>query len=137
MANPDLSVFHTVDLSDEPAALIAFLQATDELPAFRELKSAMLEELRLAHARTVLDVGCGFGADLAAMLERMPAGSTATGLDISQTMISEGRRRAGLDARISFSLGDAMDLPCPTTMPASAAAGPRPPCSTSVIRSKQ
>lgn len=108
--NPDLTVFHTVDLSDEPAALIAFLQATDELPTFRVLKSAMLEELRLAHARTVLDVGCGVGADLVEMLERMPAGSTATGLDISETMISEGRRRAGPDARISFGLGNAMDL---------------------------
>lgn len=109
---PDLSRFHTVDLTDDPGALIAFLEATDELPAFRALKSAMLDELRLPYARSVLDVGCGIGADLVEMLERMPAGSTATGLDISETMISEGRRRtASRGARISLGLGNAMALP--------------------------
>lgn len=109
---PDLAGFAAVDHADDPAAMIAFLETSDALPGIRAVKATMLETLRLGDAQAALDVGCGFGADVAEMLGLMPPGATATGLDISETMIAEARRRtARLRPQVTFDLGSAMDLP--------------------------
>ncbi len=109
---PDLTAFQGVDQADDPAALIAFLEASDRVPSIAAGKSTLLGELRLENARAALDVGCGFGTDVAELLARMPSGATASGIDISEIMIAEARRRtAGPGLPITFDVGDAANLP--------------------------
>jgi SAM-dependent methyltransferase len=109
---PDVSRFDAVDQTGDPAAMVAFLEAAGAIPGLRDLKSAMLGQLRLGQADAALDVGCGFGADVAEMARRMPPGGAATGIDRSATMIAEARQRtAGLGLKVAFDVGDAMELP--------------------------
>lgn len=91
LRTPDVSRFDAADETDDPAAVIAFLEAAGTIPGLRALKAAMLERMRLGRARAALDAGCGFGADVAEMARRMPPGGKATGIDRSQAMISETR----------------------------------------------
>ena len=117
MMSPDRAVadpgkFGAVDRVFDPAALIALLDGAK--PLFRAAKSVLLERLALEHASTALDVGCGTGADVVEMAGRMPHGGKATGVDASEAMIAEARRRAaGLGDDVLFRLGDALDLPYP------------------------
>jgi SAM-dependent methyltransferase len=108
----DPSKFGTVDRVSDPAGLIALLDGAK--PLFRGAKSVLLERLALEHASTALDVGCGTGGDVVEMSRRMPQGAKATGVDASEAMIAEARRRAAwLSAGVQFRLGDALDLPYP------------------------
>ena len=95
--------FGAVDTSSDPSALIGFLDAAKSVTGLGEAKGRLLEQLALGQARTALDVGCGTGADLAAMARRMPPGAQVSGIDASETMIAEARahrrpRRAGVVA---------------------------------------
>jgi tRNA (cmo5U34)-methyltransferase len=54
----------------------------------------------------VIDIGAGYGAVAAAVLERFP-NATAVGLDISEPMMEEGRKRmARFGDRFSYFVGD-------------------------------
>jgi ubiquinone/menaquinone biosynthesis C-methylase UbiE len=112
----DISQFTAVDQVSDPAAMIAML---DRLNSFlRDPKDTLLDRLSLERARTALDVGCGTGGDVVEMARRMPEGSQAAGLDASEAMIAEARRRhdgerAAAGASVTFRLGDALGLPYP------------------------
>jgi ubiquinone/menaquinone biosynthesis C-methylase UbiE len=59
----------------------------------------------------ILDVGCGMG-DFLRLLAGLVAPGDATGIDLSETMILEARRRVNEDVpNISFDVADALDLP--------------------------
>jgi ubiquinone/menaquinone biosynthesis C-methylase UbiE len=108
----DVTHFSHVDASGDAQSLIAFLDTANALAGLRAAKQSLADQLRLAQARSVLDVGCGTGADLIAMAGQLPPGGRATGIDVSESMIAEARRRAsGLDLSISFDSGDAANLP--------------------------
>lgn len=108
----DLSRFGAVDQAPDPAAMIEVLDRLKRL--LGPSKAVLLERLAVEQARAVLDVGCGTGEDLAEMARRMPPGGEAAGLDASETMIAEARRRhAGLGQGVTFRLGDALALPYP------------------------
>lgn len=109
--------FAAVDTATDPGGLIRFLDAANTLPALRAAKQALLEQLALGRAGNALDVGCGIGGDLAEMARLMPDGTQVSGLDASETMITEARRRtAGLGTRVSLRVGDAAELPYPDQM---------------------
>jgi len=104
--------FGAIDSSSDPGALIGFLDATASVTGLGEAKGRVLEQLALGQARAALDVGCGTGADLAAMARRMPPGAQVSGVDASETMTAEARRRtANLGAQVSLRVGDAAGLP--------------------------
>ncbi|MCM1110926.1 MAG: ubiquinone/menaquinone biosynthesis methyltransferase, partial [Clostridium sp.] len=66
-----------------------------------------------AAPRRILDVATGTG-DLAIELARKISGTTVTGIDLSEGMLSIGRRKvdeAGLSGRIDFVAGDCLALP--------------------------
>jgi ubiquinone/menaquinone biosynthesis C-methylase UbiE len=108
----DVTRFSHVDTSGDAESLIAFLDTANALAGLRAAKQSLADQLRLAQARSVLDIGCGTGADLIAMAGQLPPGGRATGIDVSESMIAEARRRAsGLDLSISFDSGDAANLP--------------------------
>ncbi len=106
--------FDAVDASGDPHALIGFLDAAASVPGLGAAKRSLLSQLALGQARAALDVGCGSGADLVAMAGSMPPGAEIWGLDASETMIDEARRRtAGLRPRVSLRIGEATSLPFP------------------------
>lgn len=106
--------FDAVDASGNPCALIGFLDAAASVPGLGAAKKSLLGQLALGQARAALDVGCGSGADLVAMAGSMPPGAEIWGLDASEAMIGEARRRtAGLLPRVSLHVGEATGLPFP------------------------
>jgi SAM-dependent methyltransferase len=65
----------------------------------------------------VLDIGAGYGAVAAAVLDRFP-NATAVGLDISEPMMEEGRKRmARFGDRFSYFVGDFADGGLPADLP--------------------
>jgi ubiquinone/menaquinone biosynthesis C-methylase UbiE len=106
--------FAAVDAAGDPAALIEFMDAAGATSGLTAARRALLDRLALGNAAAALDVGCGFGADVAAMVRRMPPGARAAGVDVSEAMIAEARRRtASLGGQVSFQTGDASSLPYP------------------------
>jgi SAM-dependent methyltransferase len=108
----DLGRFSAVDEAEEPNELIEFLDASKVAPGMLDAKAELLDRLQPQRARSALDVGCGYGADVVAMAKRTRPGARAVGIDASETVIVEARRRAaetGLD--VSFQIGDALALP--------------------------
>jgi ubiquinone/menaquinone biosynthesis C-methylase UbiE len=66
----------------------------------------------------VLDIGAGYGAFAAAVLERFPQ-ATAVGLDFSEPMIAVGRERmARFGERFSYHIGDIAPGLLPRDLPA-------------------
>jgi SAM-dependent methyltransferase len=78
---------------------------------FDSLKVFTHSLLRLRPGEKVLDVGCGCGDDLRELATGVTPNGCAVGIDISQSMIDEARRRnAGCELPLQFELGDAGHL---------------------------
>jgi ubiquinone/menaquinone biosynthesis C-methylase UbiE len=106
----DPSDFPAVDSSGDPAAMIALMDML--APLHRAPKSLLLDRLAPETARAALDVGCGPGTDTVELARRMPPGSRVEGVDISEAMLAEARRRAlAAGADVIFRAGDASRLP--------------------------
>lgn len=77
-------------------------------------KRLILERIALAPGEAVLVVGCGPGTDVFDMVNQVGASGRLVGLDTSEVMIAEARRRAEpFKAPISFELGSVHALPFP------------------------
>jgi cyclopropane fatty-acyl-phospholipid synthase-like methyltransferase len=75
-------------------------------PAIQASKRLMLERIALAPGEAVLDVGCGPGTDVFDMAELVGPNGHLVGLDASEVMIAEARRRAKeLKVFITFEVG--------------------------------
>ena len=110
-----IEAYTAVDHGRDPAALLATMDAVEALPGFQEARELALRGLSLRPGQRVLDVGCGSGGALPAVLERISPGGQAVGVDLSETMIAEARRRwASPDRRLRFEIADARDLPFET-----------------------
>jgi ubiquinone/menaquinone biosynthesis C-methylase UbiE len=110
--SPDVSRFSAVDEVEEPQQLIEVLDVAKRLPGFPAAKAQLLDRLLTEHASSALDVGCGYGADVIALAERLKPGGHAIGVDVSEAMITEARRRStGLGPDVSFLVADALALP--------------------------
>lgn len=100
-----LHVFDRVDESEETQQLLGFLAWVDAKPDVVARRARSYELLRVRAGARVADVGCGIGtvlADLAGL------GATAIGVDSSEAMIREARRRVP-DAELH--VADAVALP--------------------------
>ena len=74
----------------------------------------MVERAALTSGESVLDAGCGPGDDLFDMVEHVGPGGRLVGLDASEVMIAEARRRAAQRSLpITFEVGEATALPFP------------------------
>ena len=109
---PDVSRFSAVDEVESPQQLIDVLDVAKRLPGFPAAKAQLLDRLRPELASSALDVGCGYGADAVALATRLRPGGRAVGVDLSEAMITEARRRAaGIRPDVSFLVADALALP--------------------------
>ncbi|MGJ6963641.1 methyltransferase domain-containing protein [Streptosporangium sp. G11] len=85
--------------------MVRLLDALDALPDSVRMRARSYDLLHLTPGAPVVDVGCGTGLAVAELTGR---GARATGVDLSESMITEGRRREpGADLRV----GDARELP--------------------------
>ena len=103
--------FTQVDRQDDPAMLVAGMDATAQWPAVQRLRSWERDRLKIESGDTVLDVGCGPGevvVDLAAFVE--PDGR-AVGVDASENMLAAAAARAKRQkVSVEFVHGDAAAL---------------------------
>ena len=103
--------FSGVDQSGEPDRFVQYLDTALTLPAFAEWKRRVLERTRVRRGLRVLDVGCGTGEDSVVLAQAVGDEGFVLGVDISQTMIDEARKRAKDGPRnLRFEVGNALDL---------------------------
>ena len=111
MTTQDITLFTAVDRTQDPGFYRRFLDEGNALPGIRAAKPVILEGLRLKAGDVAADLGCGAGDD-AVVLARLvgPAGKVV-GVDVSETMIDEARRRTGpLGLPVEFEVGDCQQL---------------------------
>lgn len=93
-ANPRVSEFSEVDKSKDRKYFIDYLDTVRELPGVRERKENSFSLLALKPGSLVLDVGCGTGDDVMSLAKIVGEKGRAIGIDSSEAMITEARKRA-------------------------------------------
>src|SRR5436190_472325 len=91
---PDASGFVAVDQADDPRFFIEFLDARKTIEGERDVKELILRMLDLHDGATVLDVGCGTGDDAREIAGLVGTTGRVVGIDPSETMVAESKRRA-------------------------------------------
>jgi len=102
-----------VDSTEDPGFFVQLLDSTRAALLERAQKSPaeFFAPLDVRSGHRVLDVGCGTG-DFLRLLGPLVAPGSAVGVDLSETMIAEARRRSGSgSSNVSFQVGNAIDLP--------------------------
>jgi SAM-dependent methyltransferase len=87
------------DRAADPEALISYLEAFGSLAEVRRMKRRSFDLLGLESSASVLDVGCGSGADVAELARRVGKLGRAAGLDPNRHAV-EAARRSGLDCTV-------------------------------------
>jgi SAM-dependent methyltransferase len=97
--------FTAVDDQVDPRVWIDVLDRVRASPAYRAYKARVTHQLRPVAGGRYLDAGCGTGADANALAVRH--GVDVVGVDMSETMVEEARRRGLTEAVVA----DAAALP--------------------------
>src|SRR5215467_6933979 len=107
--------FKDVDGSQDPAALLAYLDLTTAQRSVQQYKQWSYALMDLRPGFAVLDVGCGTGDDVRALATQVGQEGRAVGLDSSETAVAEARARSEDDGLpVEFRVGDAHQLPFDT-----------------------
>jgi ubiquinone/menaquinone biosynthesis C-methylase UbiE len=108
----DVTLFTDVDRTGDADFFVRFLDRGNSLPDIVRAKPLILDGLRVRDGQRVADVGCGMGADVFEIARLVGPTGSVVGVDVSETMILEARRRAeALSLPVSFHVGDAQALP--------------------------
>ena len=112
MASPeDITLFSAVDRTKEPGFFKRFLDEGNKLPGIIASKPIILGGLQLKGGEKVLDAGCGLGDDTFEIARLVGNQGGVVGVDVSETMILEARRReAAHGLTVEFEVGDAQAL---------------------------
>jgi len=114
ITHPHTSLFTQVDRTKDPNFFIRFMDEAQKPLAIQASKRLMLERIAVAPGSAVLDVGCGPGTDVFDMVDLVGPTGRLVGLDASEVMLAEARRRAKeFDVPITFEVGDVQALPFP------------------------
>lgn len=106
------SGYSDVDAAADPSAYIARLDAVAAGDFWRSVKQRTFALLGLKPGERVLDVGCGTGDDVRALAALVQPGGLAVGVDASETMVDEARRRSsGSALEVNFYHAPAEALP--------------------------
>jgi ubiquinone/menaquinone biosynthesis C-methylase UbiE len=110
----DVTHFSSVDQTSDPGFFIEFLEARKTIEGEREVKELIIELLELKPGARVLDVGCGTGDDAREIAGAVGANGRVVGIDPSETMIAESKKRAaGLGLPVEFLIADVRKLNFP------------------------
>ena len=109
---PEFGGFSQVDRTAAPGAYAGYLDGVRDLEAVAAWKERSFDLLEPRPGARLLDVGCGTGDDVLALVSRVLPGGRVTGIDASAAMIEEARRRVGPAAgpAVDLRVGDATDL---------------------------
>ena len=114
MPGQDVTHFTAVDHTADPGFFLHFLDEANRLLAGGGWKPAMLAGIQPEAGMQILDLGCGAGCDAFDLAARVAPGGHVTGVDLSESLIAEARRRAsGRNLPVSFEVGDAQALRFP------------------------
>jgi ubiquinone/menaquinone biosynthesis C-methylase UbiE len=104
--------FGDVDRAVSPEKFVGYLDTVTEVEAVQSYKQRSYDLLHLRPGCHVLDVGCGTGDDVRAMALKVGPSGRAVGIDNSQVMIGEAKKRsADLKLPVEFYTGLATELP--------------------------
>ena len=107
-----VSQFTAVDAATDPEAFAVCMDAVATCDGIDTGRRFVAERLALRPGAALLDLGCGTGDQTRALAPQVVPGGRALGMDLSQTMIGEARRRAAAgDLPVEFEVGDAQSLP--------------------------
>lgn len=108
----DVTQFHSVDQTTNPAFFTQFMDTSHAQPTAQSYKQIIMEQLALQEGATILDVGCGTGQDSLDLARAVGPHGRVVGVDNSETMLQEARTRAA-NAQLpaEYVLADAMHLP--------------------------
>lgn len=89
------------NIYDNPEFFEAYKNLRDQDKGLNELleQPVMKRLMYNANGKSILDIGCGFGHQIQVVLEQNPI--AITGIDISEKMIAEAKRRLN-DSRVSL-----------------------------------
>jgi ubiquinone/menaquinone biosynthesis C-methylase UbiE len=111
---PHSNLFTQVDRTEDPDFFVRFMDEAQKPSGIQASKRLMLERIALTPGEAVLEVGCGPGTDVFDMVELVGPAGRLVGLDASQVMIAEARRRAAEHhLPITFEVGEVHALPFP------------------------
>jgi len=103
--------FRAVDQTSDPEFYVRLLDEVGGLDSIQACKHKMLSLLDAQKGHRILDVGCGTGEDVMALARLVGSEGRAIGVDKSETMIAEAKRRsAGSGLPVEWRLGDAERL---------------------------
>jgi ubiquinone/menaquinone biosynthesis C-methylase UbiE/class 3 adenylate cyclase len=103
------------ELRERAAPMLDHIASAGHMRAIRDF---VMELLAPQPGETIADVGCGTGEDVRELWEIVGAGGRVVGVDLSEVMVEEAKRRAvegGYDTA-EFVLGDAARLDLPDSM---------------------
>src|SRR5262245_4250421 len=110
--HPHTNLFTDVDRTSDPDFFVRFMDEAQKPAAIQTSKQIMLERMNVAPGEAILEVGCGPGTDLFDLVGLVGRTGRLVGLDASEVMIAEARRRAlALGLPITFEQGDVQALP--------------------------
>src|SRR5207302_8109355 len=106
------SEFTDVDHAQSPADYVRILDAQRSIRFIQQYKQRVRALLDLHPGQQVLDAGTGTGEDAQAMATLVAPGGQVVGLDMSQIMIDEAKRRVqDPSLPLRFVQGDIQHLP--------------------------
>ncbi len=112
--NPSTFEFARVDEADDPSTFVSYLDSVSR--ALKPFKELAYRALDVSEGDVLLDVGCGPGDDARRLAALTGDAGRVVGVDTSDAMVSEARRRAedsGLP--VEFRTADAHRLALPDT----------------------
>lgn len=96
--------------SERPADYLTRLAASELGQAY---KSLVVDEMRIEEGSTVLDLGCGPGADLHAFANATGHEGKVIGIDSDGDAVEHAKRLVADDRRIEVAVGDVHHVPVP------------------------
>lgn len=101
-----------VDATEDAGYYINMLDQTTGDQKAQEYKRQTYELIGVAPGRRILDLGCGTGDDAIGMARQMGGSGEVVGIDLSEAMVAEARRRAGAAGLpVRFEVASALSLP--------------------------
>jgi ubiquinone/menaquinone biosynthesis C-methylase UbiE len=103
--------FAQLDLSDNTQYFVEFLDMVDRAPKMKEVRNSTYKAMDLAPASQVLDVGCGHGTAAIEIARLVGEHGRVEGVDLSDSMVAEAKKRALDRSNVAFRTSDAYQLP--------------------------
>ena len=112
---PEFEGFADIDRTGRTDVYAAYLDQVRGLEAVADWKERSFAALAPRPGAVLLDVGCGTGEDVLALARHVAPGGRAIGVDASEAMVAEARRRAAEagEAAVEFLRSDVRSLALP------------------------